>query len=1824
MVLWYDKDGALIGKDYECSWSFSQKRNKEGTGKLELLTYPHGAKYVELYKGDEKIQTAVIVDHTRDGAKVNTSIRTLETLFKNYRLPANWNGWHKKPLSFILADAVYGFDYIRKSSLADFIDYIEKVNIDLNKIKDGDIHLALHKVGESLQYYEMGYITFAFDCKEAVSQRYVRWMETTGEKVYIGIQSVSSDTPIVSATDVDFSNTPVLTINRSIEHDSEISGVPIASDKRYVAVRFILKYSNADWIQDFATHKVYNENNVLVDRTVRGFTPVIRAFEIITRKKTEFTIRSSPIDMGELVDGIEFKSGGTIWDALQKIRERYPFDTMCSFEDGKLFFDFARSLVKDKKMQAEYILRANDASHNELNNTSIKALKQDVLKVNVLHCYGEGEKQQQLYVRIPEHGTYDGGAAVEEVFTDTSIKTKDELQKKGLKQLLEKHKESAPVFEVETLIPIRLFDAVSLVHPETNDIYETVVEEERISYKSSALTQKFGLGGFLFNPIDALIKKDRQPAIREYALQPFGLTAYGKSKSIILVWKGEEASYSIKWKKKTDTEYNIRHVQGFTTEFEAVEPNTLYLFSVAGVNGKAVSDYTAEIEAHTVQDNSLFTWIKFAKDAHGADMSDYPSDNRHWMGIAHNKLTAEESDNPADYTWINLEGKQGIAGEPGKDGKPRFIWVKYADDAHGNGLSDNPDGKDYIGFAFNKETEQESDNPADYYWQKVKGEQGIQGIHGKDGTTKFLPSLEITGDYENQIGTFQGRLYRWTGSKWELLNTVMPLNPVAHYDMADVQYSDISLPEFSNYTLQANTPDGYGILDILKYCKNGHCYELSADFVATKGNPSHASIYYYDFDAGGQWGDSITEHNTPVVDGKCRAFIRFIKQEIPNHNIKMLFYPGKAGDTQGVEAYYKSFSLKHLDQIAIDASGNNNHATIIGDVEKIKDGKIGTALDFNKGCIAHQLYTTIFQHGYLESTGKYDAKILCNLSAYKGKTIQVTVSGYRKGEGGHPRLYIYDINWNWGWDTSSQLDSTSEVTFKTTLTIPTAYNTIWCTLYHIPGNKMNNTIVMTHCTIELVENKSISCIGVGKQWTHSRWIKMNGDAQDKTVNPRLWYYGMIDYCFTDIAANSGIMDRINMVTYKTNSESIGIIIPKVNIADEKWHNLIVCNDVQSTYARKIVYLDGKLIKDTTVNGDFTGLVNNANYDMSAGNNYVKGSLANLLFFDRLLTEQEILYLYLNPPYPVKNYTLADWAIDPANPDSNIKNLTPKYLGVTETVPTTRTVLITKGERLGAQDANAGDWVLSGKTVGGWKVGVCYRWTGSMWEETKNPQYSIAVMQDALDIVRNADSNTDIPAVQFTKKLVALEAFVENLSTQVVYFQKSVASLVSNNPKVGDQMIFMGHNYRQYNPNEPFGFGIDELTYKGSHSGQNIEVWRELMRTKQIKSIAGASILSLFLTGCVKPAGGVNVPVGTLISENKLINVQTRPIDGLAVTINGERAAGFDFLGRVIFSDDGLKTFKYRIPNIQQVFNITAYQNKFYTVGYKTTKYYSSINGIDWQEEGFITKYKDGDLWEVLFDETSSSLGFINKKDRTKIFIYNPQGDSILPPSDKPARVNIIENNEIAIAYQKYNYDGLSISVDKGSTWKHINIPNLNICNGKQVYITMVNNIFYLYSKNNLNFKGYYTSVDGEQWINNRPDIEEINTILPFLHEHIIIYSKGDSVIVENTIANIKKIIKNCKIINAYYYPQIESFVLYGCKQTDGYSGSGAIHVLELNVLTGSGITNFETANNYLAAQFGNGLQMVAYSGSDCPKPFVGRAYTFNGADSDKLRIGRWF
>ena len=82
---------------------------------------------------------------------------------------------------------------------------------------------------------------------------------------------------------------------------------------------------------------------------------------------------------------------------------------------------------------------------------------------------------------------------------------------------------------------------------------------------------------------------------------------------------------------------------------------------------------------------------------------------------------------------VGERGPQGIPGQTGADGKVYYTWIRYADNAQGGGISNDPTGKKYIGFAYNKESQTESNNPSDYTWSRFKGEQGERGLQGLQG-----------------------------------------------------------------------------------------------------------------------------------------------------------------------------------------------------------------------------------------------------------------------------------------------------------------------------------------------------------------------------------------------------------------------------------------------------------------------------------------------------------------------------------------------------------------------------------------------------------------------------------------------------------------------------------------------------------------------------------------------------------------------------------------------------------------------------------------------------------------------------------------------------------------------------------------------------------------------------------------------------------------------------------------------------------------------------------------------------------------------------------
>ena len=84
------------------------------------------------------------------------------------------------------------------------------------------------------------------------------------------------------------------------------------------------------------------------------------------------------------------------------------------------------------------------------------------------------------------------------------------------------------------------------------------------------------------------------------------------------------------------------------------------------------------------------------------------------------------------------KGDQGIPGAKGADGRTSYTHIAYADTISGGGFSQTNADKSYIGVYVDFNAT-DSKNPADYRWNKWKGEDGPQGIPGKPGADGRTP-----------------------------------------------------------------------------------------------------------------------------------------------------------------------------------------------------------------------------------------------------------------------------------------------------------------------------------------------------------------------------------------------------------------------------------------------------------------------------------------------------------------------------------------------------------------------------------------------------------------------------------------------------------------------------------------------------------------------------------------------------------------------------------------------------------------------------------------------------------------------------------------------------------------------------------------------------------------------------------------------------------------------------------------------------------------------------------------------------------------------------
>lgn len=264
---------------------------------------------------------------------------------------------------------------------------------------------------------------------------------------------------------------------------------------------------------------------------------------------------------------------------------------------------------------------------------------------------------------------------------------------------------------------------------------------------------------------------------------------------------------------------------------------------------------------------TYYTWVKYADDASGTNMSDDPT-NKKYIGLAYNKSTSTESSKASDYQWALFRGEDGVdgtsqyfyirysanangnpmtatpqsttkyigvcattsataptsytdytwsqcKGDQGVPGATYYTWIKYADDVNGTNMSDNPEGKKYMGFAYNKTTSTESNKASDYTWSLIKGADGSDGINGTNGTdgktyytwVKYADDANGTNMTDNPTNKkYIGLAYNKTTStesntpsdyQWALFRGADGLDGKTQY--FHIKYSDDGINFTSNY-----------------------------------------------------------------------------------------------------------------------------------------------------------------------------------------------------------------------------------------------------------------------------------------------------------------------------------------------------------------------------------------------------------------------------------------------------------------------------------------------------------------------------------------------------------------------------------------------------------------------------------------------------------------------------------------------------------------------------------------------------------------------------------------------------------------------------------------------------------------------------------------------------------------------------------------------------------------------------------------------------------------------------------------------------------------
>lgn len=275
-----------------------------------------------------------------------------------------------------------------------------------------------------------------------------------------------------------------------------------------------------------------------------------------------------------------------------------------------------------------------------------------------------------------------------------------------------------------------------------------------------------------------------------------------------------------------------------------------------------------------------YTHIAYADTVSGSGFS-HTDTNKAFIGM-YQDFNATDSRNPQDYRWSKWkgnDGRDGIPGKAGADGRTPYVHFAYADSADGRtGFSFTQNGtKRYLGICTNFD-KVNSTNPADYSWNDTAGSVSVGG-ENLICNSAFPENLDNWGYWEHLQPkaslSISSHSFYYNGAKpIFLLKTSSPLAPAYTLHFPVKRNTDYS------FNVQLFASENIKGVDIYflgrKSNETNKSYTKIVNFKSHNGSPSTAGL---------------TKWHLSFNSGECdEGFIRIDNKGTTNGGESLLFF----------------------------------------------------------------------------------------------------------------------------------------------------------------------------------------------------------------------------------------------------------------------------------------------------------------------------------------------------------------------------------------------------------------------------------------------------------------------------------------------------------------------------------------------------------------------------------------------------------------------------------------------------------------------------------------------------------------------------------------------------------------------------------------------------------------------------------------------------------------------------------------------------------------------------------------------------------------------